>query len=243
MKHVIAAALGAVCLLTLPVHAQTGADGELEALEAALGRTVTEDNDADWRFLLTFTGSAGEIVGRFDGAQPEAERWTLVSPSEAELTDAQRTIWDDVITSDDDEEEDGGGLFFDGEDALFLPGTMTLHLQDADDVTYRFQPQIDADNEEDAAFAEYLRGEITVGRYETGVRHLRLFAPESFKPNFAIRVNRFELVQEFVEMVDLPAPVLVRITQNIEGRAAFQSFEEFFEIGFSEIEYLGNAAR
>jgi hypothetical protein len=56
-------------------------------------------------------------------------------------------------------------------------------------------------------------------------------------------VNRFELEQEFAEMADLPAPVLVRIRQNIEGSAAFQTFQEGFEIGFSEIEYLGNAAR
>ncbi|MEP3071999.1 hypothetical protein [Maricaulis sp.] len=242
MKHVFAAALGAVSLVSLPAYAQTGPAGELEAFEAALGRTVAGDNDADWRFLLTFTGSAGEIAARFDGAQPEADRWTLVSPPEADLTEEQQAIWDDVITSDDDE-EDEGGLFFDGEDALFLPGTLNLHLQDADDVTYRFQPQFDAEDEEEAAFAEYLRGEITVGRREPGVRHLRLYAPESFKPNFAIRVNRFELEQEFAEMADLPAPVLVRITQNIEGSAAFQTFPEGFEIGFSEIEYLGNAAR
>ena len=240
MKHVLAAALGAMSLVSLPVHAQTGSAGELEAFEAALGRTVAGDNDADWRFLLTFTGSIGEIVGRFDGAQPEADRWTLVSPTEAELTDEQRAIWNDVITNDD---EGDGGLIFDGEDALFLPGTVDLHLQDADDVTYRFQPQFDAEDEEEAAFAEYLRGEITVGRREPGVRHLRLYAPQSFKPNFAIRVNRFELEQEFAEMADLPAPVLVRIRQNIEGSAAFQTFQEGFEIGFSEIEYLGNAAR
>lgn len=244
MKDLFAAsAIVVATVFTLPAHAQTGEPDSLHAFEAALDRSVPQDSDADWRFTLTFTGAEGEIVARFDGTRTEAERWQLVSPAEAELTEDQRAVWDEIITRRDAEDDGEGGLFFSREDALYQPGTLSLHLQDADDVTYRFRPVLDVDEPEDAAFAEYLNGEITVGRHEPGVRHVRLWAPDSFKPNFAVRVRRFEIVQEFADLDGLPAPVMVRMRQDIAGNAAFQSFEESFEIGFSEIEYLGNPAR
>jgi len=242
MKDLFAAPFMAAALIVLPAHAQTGEPDTQRAFDAALERSVPQDRDEDWRFTLTFTGAEGELVARFDGTRAEAERWQLVSPAQAELTEEQRTVWDEIITRDEEDDEDGG-LFFDREDALYQPGTLSLHLQDADDVTYRFQPLLDTEDPEDAAFAEYLSGEITVGRHEPGVRHVRLWAPESFKPNFAVRVSRFEIVQEFADLDGLPAPVMVRMRQDIAGNAAFQSFEESFEIGFSDIEYIGNTAR
>jgi len=238
-----ASAIVVAAVFAMPVHAQSGAPDDLHAFEAALDRTVPQDRDEDWRFTLTFTGAEGELVARFDGTRAEGERWQLVSPAEADLTEGQREVWDEIVTRRDDADADDGGLFFSRDDARFQPGTLDLHLQDADDVTYRFDPVLDAEDEEDAAFAEYLNGEITVGRHEPGVRHVRLWAPESFKPNFAVRVRRFELVQEFADLDGLPAPVMVRMSQNIAGHAAFRSFEESFEIGFSDIEYLGGTAR
>lgn len=242
MRDLFAAPFMVAALTVLPAHAQTAEPDALHAFDAALERSVPQDRDEDWRFTLTFTGAEGELVARFDGTRAEAERWQLVSPVEAELTEDQRAVWDEIVTRDEEDDEEGG-LFFSREDALYQPGTLNLHLQDADDVTYRFQPVLDADDPEDAAFAEYLTGEITVGRHEPGVRHVRLWAPDSFKPNFAVRVSRFEIVQEFADLDGLPAPVMVRMRQDIAGNAAFQSFEESFEIGFSEIEYLGNMAR
>lgn len=243
MTHLLVATAMTVALVTFPASAQEARADTQQPFQAALDRAVADDSDGDWRFTLTFTGEAGELVARFDGRRAEDDRWTLVSPTAmADLTEEQREIWDDVITRDD--EDDGeGGLFFSRDDALYQPGTLDLHLQDTDDVTYRFQPVLDAEDEDEAAFAQNLVGEITVGRQEAGVRHVRLWAPESFKPNFAVRVSRFELVQEFADMEGLPAPVLVRMSQDIAGSAAFQSFEERFEIGFSDIEYLGNRAR
>ena len=124
MKDLFAATAVTVALVTFPASAQEEPAGTLQPFEAALDRTVADDRDGDWRFTLTFTGEAGELVARFDGTRPEAERWTLVSPAEAELTDDQRDIWDDVITSDDEDEE--GGLFFSRDDALYRPGTLDL---------------------------------------------------------------------------------------------------------------------
>lgn len=237
----VAAALAAILPLAV-AQADDAATSPLQPLESALERSVSADRDDDWRFVMTVTRGEGELVARFDGSRPEDERWSLVSPAEADLGDGLRALWED-LRSDDDEDDGEGGLFFSREDALFRPGSVDLHVQDADDVTYRFQPEFDEDDADNAPFADYLQGEITVGRDRPGVRQMRLWAPESFKPNFAIRVNRFELVQEFAELEGMPAPVLVRMSQNVSGRAAFQTFEEGFEIGFSEIEYLGDQVR
>jgi hypothetical protein len=233
--------LPALCLALggVPAWSQGAVPTELAS---ALERAVPEGDDAHWRFLLTFMGAEGSVVAHFDGSRPVEERWTLIAPDEAGMSDAQREIWEDIVDEGDDEGEDGG-LFFSAGDVAFQSGTLELSGGGGADLTYTFRPQFDPEDEEEAAFAEHLRGEVTVGGEPAGVRRFRLWAPESFKPHFAVRVHAFEMEQEYSELDGLPAPVLTRMTQTVSGSAAFQSFEERVELEFSEIEYLGDSAR
>jgi hypothetical protein len=91
---------------------------------------------------------------------------------------------------------------------------------------------------EEAEMAEHLTGVLTVSEDPARVQQISIYAEESFKPNFAVRVNAFELRQIYQQIEGLPAPVMTRMVQHVEASAAFQTFEQGVEIEFSEIEYL-----
>jgi hypothetical protein len=207
---------------------------------AASSVTVREE---DWRFSLTLTSADGVLEGVYDGSRPEGERWVLVSPAENELEGIQEQMWAGLIEDEDEEDEDGAdsGLFFDAEENRVRPGSVQLIEEDATHAVFAFRPDM---GEDDEGFAEFIRGSLTVSRDPAlGISQYRLWAPESFKPHFAVRINAFEMVQEYRWMDGVPAPVMTRLSQQIEGRAAFQNFDQSFELVFSDIEYLGESPR
>jgi hypothetical protein len=207
-------------------------------VEQALARSVVDGVRDDWRFTITISSADGDVVGRFDGDAAPAEQWRLVSPTDVELSDGQSELWADIIDPSEDDDE-GDGLFFSVEDIEMQPGSFDLLSEQTGEAIYGFTPELTGDTDEDAAFAENLQGELSIAVDTPHVRQVRIFAPRSFKPHMAVRINAFEIVQEYEIMDGLPAPVLRRFAQTIEGSAAFQQFQENVEFRFSEIEYLG----
>lgn len=233
--------ISATCVLaaTLAASPASSQDGPSvhPVLETALSRAPAATDETQWRFVVTMTSGDGTLVGRFDGTRPDGQRWELVSPTEDDLSDLQSGLWSGLQEPDEDEDEDSG-LFFSVAGSGILPGSLELAEQTSDDLIFDFRPDLDAD---EAAMADYIRGALTVSRDSASVTRLRLWAPESFKPHFAVRLNRFDMIQEFSALEGLPAPVLTRMSQVISGRAAFQSFDQSFDLAFSEIEFLGGA--
>jgi hypothetical protein len=206
-------------------------------VEQALAMSVSDGARADWRFTITIASADGDVIGRFDGAAQATDQWQLISPVRADLTEDQIALWDDVIDPSD-EDESGDGLFFSLDDIEMEPGSFNLISQTSGAATYGFAPVMHGDNEEEAVFSENLEGELRIGVDSPHVQQIRIFAPASFKPHMAVRISAFEITQDYAVMEGLPAPVLQRFTQTIEGSAAFQQFSENVEISFSEIEYL-----
>ncbi|WP_291844368.1 hypothetical protein [Maricaulis sp.] len=236
MKPVSAlfAALG--LLATMPVLAQSDTVTRHPVLDAALSRSEITTEESEWRFTVTMNNADGVMVGRFDGTRPEGERWQLLSPTLDELSDMQSGMWTGLQEPDENEED--SGLFFSAGDSEIVPGSLTLAEETGDALVFNFEPQMD---EDDMAMAGNIVGALTVSRDRLAVTRLRIWAPESFKPHFAVRLHSFDMVQEFDQLDGLPAPVLTRMSQEISGSAAFQSFDQSFELAFSEIEYLGAA--
>ena len=237
MKSVSALLAVASLLIAAPALAQSEPAPLHPVLDAALARSVVSTQESEWRFTVTMNNEDGVIVGRFDGTLPEGERWQLVSPTLEELSDMQSGMWSGLQEPEDDED---AGLFFSAGDSDIVPGSLTLAEDSGDALVFRFEPQMD---EDDMAMAGNIVGALTVSRDSLAVTQLRVWAPDSFKPHFAVRLNSFDMVQEFHQLDGLPAPVLTRMSQQISGSAAFQSFEQSFELAFSEIEYLGEVAQ
>ncbi|WP_300528380.1 hypothetical protein [Maricaulis sp.] len=228
----------AASLLTAPAALAQNAH---PLLDAALARGLDETEASAWRYTVTATTQDGVMVGRFDGAQPIGQEWTLVSPAEADLSDFQSEIWTGFSrrgeNADEAAEGYGSGLFFSVDDSDIVPGSFSLAEEAADLLVFSFEPQLEGNEEID--MAEHLSGALTVSRDPAVVTQLRMWAPESFKPHFAVRLNTLDIVQEFTQLDGMPAPVLTRLSQTIRGSAAFQEFDQSFELVFSEIEYSG----
>jgi hypothetical protein len=228
--------LSAVTLFAVPLAHAQNASSLHPVLETALTRPSITVDERDWRFIVTMTNEDGAMVGRFDGTRPEGARWELVSPTLDELSDMQAGMWTGLQEPDDDDED--SGLFFSADDSDIAPGSLELAEETADHLVFSFRPDFEG---EEAAMAEHVRGALTVAREDASVTRLRMWAPESFKPHFAVRLTQFDMVQEYTAIDGLPAPVLTHLRQSISGRAAFQSFDQSFELAFSEIEFLGGA--
>ncbi|WP_323761454.1 hypothetical protein [Maricaulis sp.] len=207
-------------------------------LGPVLSRGDIETEESEWRYVVTLTNEDGVMVGRFDGTQPDDERWQLVSPARDQLSDTQLRMWSGLQRRDDVDEGPYSGLFFSADDSDIAPGSLALDEESSDPLVFRFQPRMD---DEDPAIVENLRGALTILREPGTVIQVRIWAPDSFKPHMAVRVNTFEFVEEFTVFDGIPAPVRTRLTQQVSGRAAFQVFEQNFEMTFTEIEYLGAA--
>ncbi|OLF73175.1 hypothetical protein AWH62_09560 [Maricaulis sp. W15] len=234
MKSVSVLLAAASVLFSAPALGQSGMAPVHPVLDATLSRSAVPTDKSEWRFTITMTNEDGVMVGRFDGTRPEAERWQLVSPALDDLSEMQSGMWTGL--QEPDEDEDDSGLFFSADGSDIVPGSLTLADEAGDRLVFNFDPQLD---EDDQAMADHVQGALTVSRDQLAVTQLRVWAPESFKPHFAVRLNRFEMVQQFDQLDGLPAPVLTRMSQEISGRAAFQTFEQSFELTFTDIEYLG----
>jgi len=207
-------------------------------LDAVLSRGAITTNETEWRYLVTMTSDDGVMVGRFDGTLAEGERWQLLSPTLEDLSDLQEGMWSGLQESGDGEDTEGGGLFFSTDDSDIVPGSLRLAEDGESRLVFSFQPQMDEDEME---MGEHIRGALTVSRDPLAITRLRMWAPEGFKPHFAVRLHTFDMVQDYVQLDGLPAPVLTNLSQEISGSAAFQSFDQSFELAFTEIEYLGSA--
>lgn len=204
-----------------------------EPLAQALNAAAVEDARENWRFSMTVTTPDGEMQGRFDGSAAEDQRWVLVSPAEDELEGTLAEIWADVQEPGDP--DDPGGLLFQIDDFDYVPGSIAPVSEDASGLRYAFAPQLEEGEE---AMADFVTGEVTLRADMPQIQQIRVFATESFKPNVAVRVNEFELLQEFEPVAGFDAPVMTRMVQSVSGSAAFQSFEQNVEIRFDEIQHL-----
>lgn len=233
MKYPVAAILAVSCL-GMPAEAQ---DAMPSLLAEALARSAVDGDPAEWEFTVSFRSDGGDLIARFDGSRPEQERWTLVSPAREEFNETHEEVWSD-LTQDD--EDDSGTLFFHVTDAEFDWDSATLVGETPEAVTFGFTPDASEAEEGDMVFLENIRGELTIDRDDAEVSQMRLYAPDSFKPHFAVRIREFEVVQTYSRIDGMPRPVLTRMTQNVRASAMMQNFNENFSIEFTDIRYSGN---
>lgn len=259
MKIVLASALAVLSAASVDAQSIASSDNTPELVRTALSAGFEAEEGAIWRYTMRADfGEEGSFTGRFDGSRPEAEQWTLVSPTSLEqMSDELRDSWQDMIapeTESDDGEEteegggasfsfssDGSGLFFTADSADIIGGDIREVRNDAARVHYTFRPDMaegeEADSE-DTAFNEHVAGELIVAQPDPFVQRIRVFAPESFKPHFLARIHEFELVLEFVRQAGLPAPVLSRVTTRVEASAMGQQISQGISFQFSDIEYI-----
>jgi len=208
----------------------------------ALTRTHDASDEAVWRFNMRVSMNDDVMVVGFDGAQADGAQWTLLAPETSDaLTGDLSDMWADMITPDDnDDSEEGGlsvgsdgGLFFTAETAAMIAGNVRRVAGNQ----YSFDPDIDPDSDESDSMVEHLDGELALAT--TGfIEQIRIFAPESFKPNPAARIHVFELVMDFQQLDNLPAPIMTSMSTVVDVSALFQRQQQSVRFEFSDVEYI-----
>jgi hypothetical protein len=230
MKTIFAAVLGAA-LLTPVALAQLPAP-----LEAALSATPQEAQPRGLDFRLEEGGQG--VTVRVDLAG-EAPAYTLLQPDEAELSEAQQEIWADFLDPEDDvfarqdEDEPVPGLLRPVDLRDIVGDAATLLREENGLSVYGFTPQSmalsmsrDGGDSQTDSMLEHMTGDIAIDSGRNEVAWVHVFAPDSFKPTMAARINTFSMRQSFVQEPAYAAPRLERLELAVSGSAAFQTFEQ-----------------
>ena len=223
-----------------------------DPLERAL--SVSLNDPVVQRVDVTVGESEGRITVRIEEDADGESQYTLLSPSEAGLNDAERELWEDMFSSDEDESEDDADEDgFSAEDfdpaelRRMIGSDATLLREENGLLVYGFTPQAfpDDEDEPDASarrMLEAMTGEVSVNASTGHVAGVSLRLLESVKPNFAARIEdfRFERTYVFDEVVN--GPRLESMRFNIAGSAAFQSFDENMTIDILDVQWAQPSA-
>lgn len=226
-----------------------------EPLEAAL---ASEPSDiVPERVALRMTVNQDMILVEIrPGGEDGEPSYTLLQPeTEALLNEEQAEMWagfqedeDSEGASEDATEEDGeqearvemGG--FDAEALRAAIGRVGAVRFDGPIHTYEFEPlglpgQDGGDSEGLEGLVEYLAGEIEVDTERSHISRVRFELQESFKPNFASRLNAFVLEQNYVYEPAISGTRFAGMTMQIAGSAVFQEFDQTMQIEIVSVLY------
>ncbi len=244
MRLKIVATLGVAC--TTLVFASGSGYAQLPApLEAALSVEAGDLRPSSLDFQLETDGEG--VTVRVDLAGGDA-RYTLLTPSESDLTDAEREMWegfldpeDDAFRQQDDADGEGRSVEFLGPLSLReVVGSEASLAREADGLLiYSFIPLgfpgAQGEDESMDAMIEHLQGEIAVDPARGEPAWLHLFSTDSFKPHMAVRINDFSMRQIFTHEAALGGPRLARMEMALGGSAAFQRFEQSMVMAVSNM--------
>lgn len=232
-----------------------------EPLERALSVELTEATPAQVDMRIGTT--EGRITVRLVEDAEGNSDYTLLAPPEDRLDEVQLELWQELLEDEegedqdaeaaDAEEEDDEGFAsesFDPDELRAMIGeTATLDREEAGVLVYTFEPQMmpdeDPEEERDPAaekMLENLLGEVHVNTETGHVQSVRLNLIESFKPNFAARIEGFEMVQDYVFDEAVNGPRLEGLQFSIAGSAAFQSFNESMLIDILSVDWAEPSA-
>jgi len=213
-----------------------------QPLVDALSMGYEAPDDAVWRFTMRVSMNEAAMELRFDGGQADGEEWTLLSPASPDVLSGELSeMWIDMNTPDDGEDDErdgisvgsGGGLFFTPETASMIAG----NVERVSGGGYTFSPDLDPDSDEADSMAEHMAGELSLAA-AGHVDRIRIYAPESFKPNPAARIHEFEMVMDFQTFEGLPAPVMTSMSTVVDVSALFQRQQQNVRFEFSDVEYV-----
>ncbi|MGY6627583.1 MAG: hypothetical protein ACXIVL_03640 [Oceanicaulis sp.] len=215
-------------------------------LEAALSATLSERAPA--RMAMRWTVEGESVTYEVLPAEGGPPAYRLLEPEEAALSERQREIWTSVTrerSSDDEGEADAprarvtvGTVDYSGLRAsIGEQATLDRTLPDGE-LVYSFAPRaVPGGNDTPDAMLRALRGEVIIDPRRGELKGFHLFAPDSFKPSIAARIERFSLRQDFVHDAVLGGPRFAALEMDMAGSAAFQRFDRNLIIEIISVEW------
>ncbi len=213
---------------------------ELPALlDMALSRGEAA-NSVRWGFTQNFENANANLTMRFSPAE-ESGNWSLLAPTS--LNHSESRVYDAMSDLVDDPDPDSDLTYEQLRTAI--GGQQVRVLEDSPTHTvYGFAPLPWDDVEEDEeAFIQHMLAELTVDKSGAYISRIRMYAPETFRAMMVARIDSFEQEMIFALEPHTGLPLMVSLSQNIEGRAMMQNINRWRVERFSDFVPHGNVAR
>lgn len=221
-------------------------------LEQALSATAEDIAPEALVMRMTLSGESVRIAVNYAGEDGRSYR--LIEPSsEAMLSEAQAEMWagfnqdesEDAAEPAEDadgENETTASVSFGDYDPVALRAsigdTATLLGEEGGRLIYEFAPQsLPGQSGAPDAMIEHLRGEVEVDPALGQLAAIRYELVDSFKPNLAARIERFEMEQRFVNEAVLNGPRMAGVSMTMAGSALFQRFSQTMRFDIEEMRF------
>lgn len=250
--------LAIACLtFTAPAWAQLP-----QPLEQALDAKPNDRQPTGIVLRMALGSDVVRVAVSFD--EEDGPAYRLLEPAdEAQLSDTQAEMWAGFNTDEGAAEaeaedasadaaasnEDGSAQVAFGDydpEAIraSIGDDVRLVREEAGQLVYEFAPlslPSQGDSPPEGLMA-HMRGQAIVDTQTNQLALVRYTLAESFKPNLAARIERFDLEQRFVFQEELDGPRVAGVSMTMAGSAMFQRFSQTMQFDIEEMRFSPSEA-
>lgn len=212
------------------------ADEHASLVEEAFAN-ISEDFHEVWSFTETQIEDGVTTVGRYDPSLAENARWQLLT------VDGRLPTTNEIDDYRDDKDDEFDGNDGDGAIDIVTLDTVKLIEETADYWLFRFVPNADDDEEDEAArkFMEKVHATVRINRNGRFPEYLDMRNDKPIQPAFGVKISRFLTRMTFGPAGEHGPIVPLSIDVAIKGRALLAiGINEKNSVQYDEWEYVGS---
>lgn len=184
-----------------------------------------------WGFVQTTQSADKALVERYDPAQPEVLRWTLVSK------DGQPPTEKEVKTYREQQTRRTRGETAPNVKNQLDRETCSLISDDGVRAAWRFRLKPGASDDRSAA---HMAATFTLHRPTGTIERVELASFEPFSPMFSVNIEEAKTILEYTLPEDERPTLLKRVSMRVRGRAMwFKSLDSDLSVMYSDYVYAG----
>lgn len=208
----------------------TAAQAALPPEIAAVCATFRTENPKGWSFTQTTTAEGKTLIERYDAAQPEFNRWTLLQQDGQPPTDEEAGAYKEKFTR-----RSRNGTAPNIASQLDL-ASAELVSDSTERAVYRFR--LSATEAADKT-ADFLRATITYHKAAQTIEAFEIANIEPFSPVFGVKIAELRTTIVYsLPQAGYPA-LLKSVTTHTRGRAFFKSLDADMLVGYTDYAWAG----
>lgn len=183
-----------------------------------------------WSFTQTTTAEGRTMIERYDAAQPEFNRWTLLQQNGQPPTDAEAGAYKEKFTR-----RSRNGTAPNIASQLDL-ASAELVSDGAERAVYRFR--LSATEAADKT-ADFLRATLTYHKATRAIESFEIANIEPFSPVFGVKIAELRTAIHYsLPQANRPA-LLQSVTTRTRGRAFFKSLDADMLVDYTDYAWAG----
>jgi len=187
-----------------------------------------------WAYTETTDTNGVITIERFDPSLPENRQWTLIEK------DGRAPSSEDLAAYADDRTGEGGNHEGDDLREMVDPEGLELIEETSTYAVYRFRPQADDEDEDDAKIMKHVTGRLKIVKSLPYVESLEIRNSKPFSAALLVKMKEF-LTRLTYRPIDDQGHVFPHTVEvKIRGRVlVFKKLREDVSVTYSDYTYLG----